>query len=76
MFFILKKYLNHDAKELPLGYKQRLSLACAVIHNPSVLFLDEPTSGVDPITRREFWNHIRGLSDKGVNSYGYYALYG
>lgn len=64
--FHFKKYLNHDAKELPLGYKQRLSLACAVMHQPSVLFLDEPTSGVDPITRREFWNHIRGLSDKGV----------
>lgn len=64
--FHFKKYLNHDAKELPLGYKQRLSLACAVMHNPPVLFLDEPTSGVDPITRREFWNHIRGLSDKGV----------
>lgn len=64
--FHFKKYLNHDAKELPLGYKQRLSLACAVMHNPPVLFLDEPTSGVDPITRKEFWNHIRGLSDKGV----------
>lgn len=64
--FHFKKYLNHDAKELPLGYKQRLSLACAVMHHPPVLFLDEPTSGVDPITRREFWNHIRGLSDKGV----------
>lgn len=64
--FHFKKYLDHDAKELPLGYKQRLSLACAVMHQPSVLFLDEPTSGVDPITRREFWNHIRGLSDKGV----------
>jgi len=64
--FNFDKYLNHDAKELPLGYKQRLSLACAVIHNPPVLFLDEPTSGVDPITRREFWNHIRGLAKIGV----------
>ncbi len=64
--FHFKKYLNQDAKELPLGYKQRLSLACAVMHNPPVLFLDEPTSGVDPITRREFWNHIKGLSEKGV----------
>lgn len=64
--FHFKKYLDTDARELPLGYKQRLSLACAVMHEPSVLFLDEPTSGVDPITRREFWNHIRGLAQKGV----------
>lgn len=64
--FHFKKYLNHDAKELPLGYKQRLSLACAVMHNPPVLFLDEPTSGVDPITRREFWHHIKALAKIGV----------
>lgn len=64
--FHFEKYLKHDAKELPLGYKQRLSLACAVMHNPPVLFLDEPTSGVDPITRREFWNHIKALAAKGV----------
>lgn len=61
-----RKYLNYDAKELPLGYKQRLSLACAVMHSPPVLFLDEPTSGVDPITRRQFWNHIKDLAKKGV----------
>lgn len=64
--FNFKKYLNHDSKDLPLGYKQRLSLACAVMHNPPVLFLDEPTSGVDPITRREFWLHIKALAKKGV----------
>jgi len=64
--FHFKKYLDSDAKELPLGYKQRLSLACAVMHNPPVLFLDEPTSGVDPITRREFWHHIKALAQKGV----------
>lgn len=64
--FHFNKYLEHDSQTLPLGYKQRLSLACAVMHNPSVLFLDEPTSGVDPITRREFWNHITQLSKKGV----------
>lgn len=64
--FGLEQFLNQDASELPLGYKQRLSLACAVIHNPPILFLDEPTSGVDVITRKEFWNHITSLAKKGV----------
>jgi len=41
-------------------------MACAIMHQPDVLFLDEPTSGVDPITRREFWSHINGLVEKGV----------
>jgi ABC-2 type transport system ATP-binding protein len=58
-------YLDQSASLLPLGYKQRLALACATMHRPEVLFLDEPTSGVDPITRREFWNHINGLVEKG-----------
>lgn len=64
--FDLKGRLNTSAKDLPLGFKQRLALACAVMHDPEVLFLDEPTSGVDPITRREFWTHINGLTEKGV----------
>ncbi len=64
--FALEKYLSTNAEKLPFGYKQRLSLACANMHQPSILFLDEPTSGVDPITRREFWNHINGLVTKGV----------
>lgn len=64
--FKLEKYLSTNAEKLPLGYKQRLSLACANMHRPSILFLDEPTSGVDPLTRREFWNHINGLVRKGV----------
>lgn len=57
---------NQKSEDLPLGFKQRLSMACALIHNPPVLFLDEPTSGVDVITRRDFWNHITGLAKKGV----------
>lgn len=64
--FNLQPYLSTSAETLPLGYKQRLSLACANMHHPRVLFLDEPTSGVDPITRREFWNHINGLVGKGI----------
>ena len=64
--FSLENFLSSNSESLPLGYKQRLSLACASMHDPVVIFLDEPTSGVDPITRREFWNHINGLVEKGV----------
>ena len=64
--FGLKEYENAKAEELPLGLKQRLSMAAALIHNPPVLFLDEPTSGVDVLTRRNFWNHITSLAKKGV----------
>jgi ABC-2 type transport system ATP-binding protein len=64
--FNLQSYRDTSSESLPLGFKQRLSLACANMHHPDVLFLDEPTSGVDPLTRREFWNHINGLVDKGV----------
>jgi ABC-2 type transport system ATP-binding protein len=53
-------------RELPPGWRQRLALGCALIHRPEILFLDEPTSGVDPITRRHFWNFIGHLSDQGV----------
>ena len=64
--FELQRFLARSPNELPLGFKQRLALACALMHRPAVLFLDEPTSGVDPITRREFWTHINGLVRKGV----------
>jgi len=64
--FDLGPFLSSAPNDLPLGFKQRLALACALMHRPAVLFLDEPTSGVDPITRREFWTHINGLVRKGV----------
>jgi len=64
--FHLKDYLGANSGTMPLGFKQRLALACAVMHQPPVLFLDEPTSGVDPIVRREFWTHINGLVERGV----------
>ena len=66
--FGLRQYLNTNAGLLPAGYKQRLALSCAVMHEPPVLFLDEPTSGVDPLTRREFWAHINALVDGGVTA--------
>ena len=64
--FELQPHQNSDAALLPLGFKQRLALACATLHAPAVLFLDEPTSGVDPLMRREFWHHINALTGKGV----------
>jgi ABC-2 type transport system ATP-binding protein len=53
-------------RELPPGWRQRLALGCALLHRPEILFLDEPTSGVDPIARRHFWDFIGGLAREGV----------
>ena len=52
--------------ELPLGWKQKLAFSVAIIHQPKIVFLDEPTGGVDPVTRRQFWDLIYDASDKGI----------
>ena len=62
----LKGQENLITGTLPGGWKQRLALGCAVLHQPPVLFLDEPTSGVDPISRRQFWDLIHHMAEEGV----------
>lgn len=62
----LENRSNTLASNLSMGYKQRLALGTAVIHNPKIVFLDEPTGGVDPISRRKFWDLINELSEKGT----------
>ncbi len=64
--FGLAEVLAQRSADLPLGYKQRLSMACSLMHEPEILFLDEPTSGVDPLARRAFWLRIVGLAEAGV----------
>ena len=64
--FELTDYRDSNAGDLPLGFKQRLSFAAALMHEPDILFLDEPTSGVDPLARREFWARTNMLAESGV----------
>lgn len=64
--FELENYLDENSGSLPQGYKQRLAFAAALMHEPDILFLDEPTSGVDPLARREFWQQTNALAETGV----------
>jgi ABC-2 type transport system ATP-binding protein len=57
---------NKLVKALPLGWKQKLAFSVAIFHEPGIVFLDEPTGGVDPVTRREFWNMIYEAADQGI----------
>jgi ABC-2 type transport system ATP-binding protein len=62
----LQKERNTMVKELPLGWKQKLAFSLSIFHRPKIVFLDEPTGGVDPITRRQFWEMIYKASDMGI----------
>lgn len=62
----LQEQLNTQLKSLPLGWRQKLSFSVAMIHDPKIVFLDEPTGGVDPVARREFWTMIFDAADHGT----------
>ena len=62
----LKAYQNKLISSLPLGWKQKLAFSVAIVHEPDIVFLDEPTGGVDPVTRRQFWDLIYEAADAGV----------
>ena len=62
----LSDFLDRQTRLLPVGWRQRLALAAALLHQPKILFLDEPTGGVDPVFRRQFWSILYKLAEEGV----------
>jgi ABC-2 type transport system ATP-binding protein len=64
----LGAWLKRRTSSLPIGFKQRLALGAAILHRPAILFLDEPTSGIDPIARRHFWDLINELAAGGITT--------
>lgn len=62
----LEKFRKKLVRSLPLGWKQKLAFSISIIHNPGIVFLDEPTGGVDPVTRRQFWERIYEVSNQGI----------
>ena len=62
----LQNHQNSLVRSLPLGWKQKLAFSVAIVHDPAIVFLDEPTGGVDPVTRREFWELIYDASERGI----------
>jgi ABC-2 type transport system ATP-binding protein len=65
----LRELRDQMTRTLAVGWKQRLALGCAILHQPSILFLDEPTSGVDPVSRRNFWSLIQQMGEGGVTTF-------
>jgi len=63
----IEPFSDRPAGKLSGGMKQKLALCCALVHQPKVLFLDEPTTGVDPVSRKEFWNMLKSLKQKGIS---------
>jgi ABC-2 type transport system ATP-binding protein len=62
----VSEYMDKPVHSLPLGWKQKIAFSAAILHEPRVVFLDEPTGGVDPITRRQFWDMIRATAERGI----------